>query len=128
MSSDRVGQLGDTASGGAIRKLVVCPERAQHLGKVRLTASVKTGYPNAWLLIAAAQVVQELVEDGFQTLFVLAIADKGFVFLAKHALGCFRMVLGHFRDTVVDKSVFSRKLDVDIPIQHVIPHHSLFHQ
>jgi hypothetical protein len=52
---------------------------------VRLAAAVKAGNPDAGLLCAGVQVEQELVEDGFKALLVLAVADKGFQLVAQDA-------------------------------------------
>ena len=112
------GQLGQTACGGAVGKLVIGPQRAQHLGQVRFTTTVKAGNPHARLLGACIQIDQELVEDGLQPFFVLAIADKGLQLVAQDGLSGFGMVFRHFRHAVVDEAVLLWRFVVDVAVQH----------
>lgn len=53
---------------------------------MRLAAAIEAGNPDARLLGAGVEVHQELVEDGFQALLVLAVADEGFELIAQAAL------------------------------------------
>ena len=81
------GQLGKAARGSPAGKLVVSPQRTQHLGQVRLTAAIEAGNPDPRLLGACIKIDQELVENGLQALFVLAVADEGLQLVAQDGLG-----------------------------------------
>jgi hypothetical protein len=85
---------------------------------MRLAAAVKAGNPDAGLLCAGVQVEQELVEDGFKALLVLAIADKGFQFVAQDALGRLGVVFRNLGHAVVGEAIFLGGLVVDVPVQH----------
>ena len=80
------GQLCKAARGGAVGELIVGPERAQHLGQVRLTAAIEAGNPDPRLLGACIKIDQEFVENGLQALFVLAVADEGLQLVAQDGL------------------------------------------
>jgi len=112
------GQFGQAARGGAVAELVVGPQRAQHLGQVRLTAAVEAGNPDAGLLGPCIKVDQELVEDGFEAFLVLAVTNESLQLVAQDGLSCVGVVFRHFRHTVVDEAVLLRCLVVDVPVQH----------
>ena len=103
-----VRQPGQAAGGGTVGELVVGPQGAQHFGQVRFAAAVKARNPDAGLLVAAVEVEQKLFQHGLQAFFVLAITNKGFQFVAQHALGGFGMVFRNFGHAVVDEAVFIR--------------------
>ena len=112
------GQFGQAARSGAVAELVVGPQRAQHLGQVRLTAAVEAGNPDAGLLGSCIEVDQELVEDGFETFLILTVADEGLQLVAQDGLSRLGMVFRHLGHAVVDKAVLFWSLVVDVAVQH----------
>ena len=112
------GQLGQASCGSPVSELVVSPQRAQHLGQMRLAAAVKARNPDPRLFTAGVQVQQELVEDGLQPFSVLAVANEGLQLVAQDGLRRLRVVFRHLSHAVVDEPVFLRGLVVDVPVQH----------
>ena len=115
---DAGGELGKAAGRGTVGELIVGPERAQHLGQVRLAAAEEAGNPDPRLLGPRIQIQQELVQDGFQALLVLSVADEGFQFVAQDGLGGIGVVFRYFSHAVVDEAVLLGGLVVDVPVQH----------
>ena len=112
------GQLGDAACCGAVSEGVVGPKGAQHLGQMRLAAAVEARDPDAGLFVLGVEVQQELLEDGFHALLILAVADERFEFVAQDGQSGGGVIFGNLGHAVVDEAIFLRCLGVDVPVEH----------
>ncbi len=87
---------------------------------MRLARAVEAADPHGRLL-GLLDVLQVDVEDVFQALFVLAIADKGFELVpqdGQRLVGLLVVDAGH---ALVDQLSGRRVLLVDVAIEHVLP-------
>ena len=111
-------QMGDAARCGAVGKEDIHPQRAHHLDHVRLAGAKETAHPDRRLL-RRSQVAKVCMQNMFQPLGILAVADKGLQLVAEYGERMLGRVVVDAGDPLIDQLAGGRILLVDSTVEHV---------